>query len=393
MDYSVASPRPFCPVKIGRLEVVSLIDTGSDISVLSQETFNRLGSQPVIEPVEGATSVTGQRLEITGRVRLPIQIGWKDFTFDFYVIPNIVQPMILGSDFLVKHEAKLDMEQKTLSLGNLVVLLQQNAATRDNTNCLMQVTENMTVPPRTLQMVPCQTKTSLQAGTYLLVPLENSDLFLDQPGLMSPSAVVHLEQEGLTSLLVCNNTNMTFTLKKGQVCARVEAIDDKEVSVVETDKNDGFIVESPHSKFNLEHIPHHQRVQLLAVLDKYKNLFVEKDTELGCTDKVQMTINTKDHPPIYQKPYRTPYSQRHIIEEHIADMLKAGIISPSTSPWSSPLLLVPKGEGFRFCIPEGTGLPDGCAEQAAVVPQGMGVTQNEAYSAEEILKASVTNEG
>ena len=58
-----------------------------------------------------------------------------------------------------------------------------------------------------------------------------------------------------------------------------------------------------------------------------------------------------DHSPIKSKPYRVPFSQRPIIEEQIKTMLEKNIIRPSTSPWSSNVVLVAKKDGSRrFCI-------------------------------------------
>ncbi|KAL6316337.1 hypothetical protein AAG906_017972 [Vitis piasezkii] len=55
--------------------------------------------------------------------------------------------------------------------------------------------------------------------------------------------------------------------------------------------------------------------------------------------------------PVCVGPYRYPYFQKSEIEKIVHEMLQSGIVRPSQSPFSSPVLLVRKHDGsWRLCV-------------------------------------------
>ena len=55
-----------------------------------------------------------------------------------------------------------------------------------------------------------------------------------------------------------------------------------------------------------------------------------------------MDIDTRDHPPICQKPYTLTLKHYEWVQEEVEQLERTGIITRSVSPWASPIVIVPK---------------------------------------------------
>ncbi|UYV79257.1 K02A2.6-like, partial [Cordylochernes scorpioides] len=105
--------------------------------------------------------------------------------------------------------------------------------------------------------------------------------------------------------------------------------------------------EEPQFQIN-ENLAYTEKEQLKQVLERYEDLF---SSGLGRSNLAKHRIDTEGAKPIKHKPYRVSAKEREIIKEQIDEMLRDGIIRPSSSPWSFPVILVKKRDGkYRFCV-------------------------------------------
>lgn len=89
---------------------------------------------------------------------------------------------------------------------------------------------------------------------------------------------------------------------------------------------------------------------LVQLLHHYHMIF-QNPTTLPPPRSQDHSIPLVDESTVVKvRPYRYPHSQKEQIEKMVAEMLNQGIIQPSTSPFSSPIILVKKKDGtWRFC--------------------------------------------
>lgn len=108
------------PLAFGNLNLNALVDTGSSLTIISEEALQFLTQQTkavvaLKETQLAAMSASGDQIRFVKRATIHFKIGHLSWDFPFQVAKNLPVPVILGSDFLTKSKAIINMANHTLA--------------------------------------------------------------------------------------------------------------------------------------------------------------------------------------------------------------------------------------------------------------------------------------
>ena len=131
----------------------------------------------------------------------------------------------------------------------------------------------------------------------------------------------------------------------------IESVDDDDIEEFPLDDCTFLTAKKPESFRDVSisnTLTSEQRKEVETLMKRYPDVLSSLP---GQTDQIQHDIKLLTSEPIRIKGYSIPYKTRSVMETEIQDMLDLGVIEPSISPYSSPIVLVPKKDGsVRFCI-------------------------------------------
>jgi hypothetical protein len=229
------------------------------------------------------------------------------------------------------------------------------------------------LPGRHEGLLPVQVVGGDSPPTSLFVP---DVQLIGDSHLQVAEAVVEPDREGRMTILVENHSSEPIFLEKGLVLGALHEMQLTAPDPETVEKLDGqpqtLREESPliaqvhgsvacHYKelqqlekavmVDETNLTPEQQKQIYELVVEYRDVFALHSLELGSTEVVKHVIDTGDSKPIKQPARRVPFVLRQKIEEMTTQMLDAGVIEPSKSPWASPVVLVRKKDGsHRFCI-------------------------------------------
>ena len=223
--------------------------------------------------------------------------------------------------------------------------------------CTVHVNETVELPPRTESVLPASVRFVFDPGITGIVEPNRS--LSERYHVCAATTLVTLDEDMNLPVRLLNPTSAPITLYKDTVVGRFTSLGEKEIAVIDkqaflsTSEVPKDTCRDPAKEVDLSQtdLTQDQKDQLKSLLSEFRDVFAFSNYELGKTDLIQHHIETEG-PPIKQRPYRVSEKQRQCIEKHVNDMLERNIISESLSPWSSPVVLVPKGNSgeTRFCV-------------------------------------------
>lgn len=98
-------------------------------------------------------------------------------------------------------------------------------------------------------------------------------------------------------------------------------------------------------------ISEQDKERIINKLKSIPEVFAQDDSSYGHTTAVRHHIRLKDDAPFKERPRPIHPRDREAVRQHLKELLDAGIIKESESPFSSPVVLVRKKNGsIRLCI-------------------------------------------
>ena len=334
--FKIPSSPNSCIMKVQGLTIRSLIDTGSELTLINRKIYDSLKNKPVLKRSKIALhSANGSHMEVCGVIDLDIKIQGLKFNHPFIVVKDLTRNSILGRDFLVKQKARLYFDLNKIRIRGVYIPMENDI----HLAALSRATKNVTLKPQTACLMVAQIKNNpyfKDKDNFSFNPISRG--FLEnQPEIIVSSSLVKLKDRKIPVQII-NSSNKTIRIRKGCLLGALT-----EISEPKFESKQIMLTEISNEEFNDQiNVDNENRTSIESFLFNNKEVFAFSDVDLQVTDLGIAEIDTKEHKPINLRPYRIPLSQRQVVSDTIDSLLQAGLIRHSNSPWNFPIVLVEK---------------------------------------------------
>lgn len=352
-------------MEIQNTNVTALIDTGAAISCISPAVYLSSGLQhdfPLQKSdLAQVNGVGNNNIKVVGKISIPIIIAEVEITHTFFVLEGMTIPLILGMDFITQHRVILDFIRKELLLYDGLSKVSFSDVEQGIRMNILKTATTIDLNPRseTVFSLGVEDRDNTEWGL-----LEPDSSFVDTWNVLPARVLTHIFQNQVVCR-VMNPTNMTVTLPASTIVGHLVQVEEvfpqpqqPEITVATVHTTTKEFTSADETKLlqlgidvSQSHVTPEQRQKLSSFLASHRDIFAADMSELGHTHLQQMQIDTGDHSPIKQHAYRVSPHMKKEIDRQIQDMLQHGIITPSISPYASPVVMVKKKSGeYRFAV-------------------------------------------
>ena len=321
--------RPMCYVHLCNQPYSALWDTGSSVSLINIKVFQQIFPQAKLNPISHVLrSATGHDFKVFGETKINFEIkGLLQNTFTFVVAGPMTNTCILGFDFIKKFRIWINPETGH-AIRNISPYLAPTKVT-SNTPINSYAMHRITIPGRTERKVKLHA--DVPNGTYNIN--YDNELIPNVLGIALPGLVtVH---DNVTHAIIANCTETPLTLPMHAPIAYLTMSHEiSEITMTKTETNDAI---------DYSNIPPRYRENFKDLITKHRHLLNDDSTDIGKCSLVKQHIQLIDKDQLTcTPPHRIPPPLQPVVNTFVDQLLAAGVIQHSRSPFSSPLMLVKK---------------------------------------------------
>ena len=150
----------------------------------------------------------------------------------------------------------------------------------------------------------------LNSKFHKVIPTDHSTISR-QPGLLTVNSIVKTNKVSSQVFLI-NNNNTLIWQRKGSTIGKIEEV--KECNFVNCNNLNQWEQQTSLKVSSLDDLkqniilPINHRETVEDLIEEKKDLFAEKDIDVGKTNTIKMNIDTRNLLPIKLRPYRTPFN-------------------------------------------------------------------------------------
>ena len=362
-------------VRLGvqKVPVYGLIDSGSDITIIGSSLFKRVAAvarlkkESLMTADKTPQTYDQKTFSLDGRIDLELSFEGKSMKTPVY-LKNDAHDQLLLSEGVCRQLGIITYHHLAEPWRG-----SKKADTRKSKDhavtdakvprVVVNLVQSLHLPSYKSVVVPVQVSECTSLGAVLFE--ENSSI-RELCGVIIVDSLIRPDGKGIAHVVAENRTGYTARLERGaEIGTAFPATVVKQMPshtggrgsvAVNTLKS---VTDSTQRKARLKDmldiersdIMPAQKAELVDMLLGFHNAFSLSEEERGETDLIQMTIDTGTTQPRKSPLRRMPLAVRAEVARQVEKMQEMGVVTPSSSPWSSPVVLVRKKDGaHRFCV-------------------------------------------